>query len=378
MKEVIILGDVELGGGTLTDDFISDNALVDLINKCNNKKKEVDLVFNGDTFDFLKCPFVNENGKRSYPRHITAKVSLVKLKLMYKAHTGVFEAWKRFVDCKQHKLYFIIGNHDHDLFFKRVQDEMSNLLSVKYNNIFFDLKYNKHRIHVEHGHQYDYLNKINPQRVFLRYKKDYILNIPWVSLGIISKFMMMKEEHPFSERIKPLPRLFSHHKAVVRKVSWSSVEYFLKSVFYYPFKYYYDPTYTFPRSLFKEFYRRVKDKHWEVDQIVDKFKKKNRKKLGVNKIYVLSHIHERYLEEKEGWVIIHPDTWRDEYILHEHNKKLVPKVKSYVHIIVQGEELEWNLVNHSISRKILRFDEVKDDEHKFITMVKREEMIKIS
>ena len=375
MKQVIILGDVELGGGTLTDDFISDKALIDLIDKCNDKKKEVDLVFNGDTFDFLKCPYVNENGKISYPRHITTKISLAKLKLIYKEHKEVFEAWKRFVDCKKHKLYFIYGNHDHDLFFKLVQEEIGRILNVKHDNVFFSLKYNEHRIHAEHGHQYDYLNKINPRRAFLKYKGDHILNISWVSLGIISKFMTMKEEHPFLERVKPLPMLFSHHKMAVKKVSLRSLEYFFKSVFYYPIKYYYDPTYRFPKALFREFYRRLKNKHWEVDKIVDKFKRRNRKKLGINKIYVLSHIHERYIEEKEGWVMIHPDTWRDEYILQEHNKELVPKVKSYVHIVVKGEELEWNLVNHSVSRRILRFDDVKVDEHRFIDIVKREERI---
>ena len=95
-KEVIIIGDIEMGGGTLTDDFISDQTLSRLIYSLCNKNVPVDLVLNGDTFDFLKCPYI-ENQVASYPRHITAEISLAKLRLIYNAHTPVFEALKRFV-----------------------------------------------------------------------------------------------------------------------------------------------------------------------------------------------------------------------------------------------------------------------------------------
>ena len=70
-KEIIILGDIEMGGGTLTDDFISDNTLTKLIYSLCNKNAPVDLVLNGDTFDFLKCPYIVNNAA-SYPRHITS------------------------------------------------------------------------------------------------------------------------------------------------------------------------------------------------------------------------------------------------------------------------------------------------------------------
>ena len=51
-KEIIILGDIEMGGGTLTDDFISDKTLAKLIYSLCNKNVPVDLVLNGDIFAF--------------------------------------------------------------------------------------------------------------------------------------------------------------------------------------------------------------------------------------------------------------------------------------------------------------------------------------
>ena len=58
----------------------------------------------------------------------------------------------------------------------------------------------------------------------------------------------------------------------MKKISWRSAEYILKSLIYYPLRYFYDPTYSVPHNLIKEFYRRFKKLHWEVDEIIHVFK----------------------------------------------------------------------------------------------------------
>src|SRR3989338_11662020 len=100
IKEIIILGDIELGAGTLTDDFISDEALSGLILDLSKQEHPIDLVLNGDTLDFLKCPYI-ENDNKTYPRHITEEVSLNKLVGIYKAHKKVFDALKEFCQKKK-------------------------------------------------------------------------------------------------------------------------------------------------------------------------------------------------------------------------------------------------------------------------------------
>ncbi|MDO8511287.1 MAG: metallophosphoesterase [Nanoarchaeota archaeon] len=371
-KEIIILGDIEMGGGTLTDDFISDKALSKLIYSLCNKNIPVDLILNGDTFDFLKCPYIVNNAA-SYPRHITSEVSLAKFRLIYNAHTSVFEALKRFAQEKKNRIFFIVGNHDADLVHPEIQENIKLVLKSS-GNIIFSFYYNEHSVHTEHGHQYDFLNKVNEEHLFLNYQGQKILNIPWVSLGLISKFMSLKEQYPMLERITPRPAMFSHHKSVEKVITRHSLMYLLKSLAYYPIRYYSDPTYTFPRELIREFYRRLKNVHWDIDEIVTVFKKKRKRKLHRNKIYIFGHVHKRHLEQHGAITIIHPDTWRDEYFLDTQTRQLTSKSKRYVRIMVERDQsLRWELIDIRPSRSILHFDDVIRDEQKYVRVAAQEE-----
>ncbi|MBU0470839.1 MAG: metallophosphoesterase [Nanoarchaeota archaeon] len=364
-KEIIVLGDIEMGSGTFTDDFISDNLLSQMILELKDREHPLDLVLNGDTFDFLKCPVI-VNGTNTYPRHITEKISLLKLKQVYQAHQLVFTALKNFLEKKDKHLYFVLGNHDPDLVYKKVQRELKKILNNNTQVHFPGFKYKHNQVYVEHGQQYDFLNKVSAKHPFLTYNGEKVLNIPWVSFSLISNFMQTKEVHPFMERIFPRPKLFAHHGKMFKKITYQSLFYLLKSLAYYPFKYRYDPTYTYPKELLREFYRRLKKIHWDVDQIIDKFKRKKRK--SKHKIYVLGHVHEKYLEEKKGKVFIHPGSWRDEYDLDD-NKKLVPRTKRYVKIIIEDDDsLSYRLVSMPNERNPLDFDLVRMDEHSHIRL----------
>jgi UDP-2,3-diacylglucosamine pyrophosphatase LpxH len=376
MREIIILGDIEMGGGTLTDDFIADKSLTKLINNYARKKHPVELILNGDTFDFLKCPLI-ENNVKSYPRHITAQISLAKLNLIYDAHTGVFEALKKFVRKKSNVLNFIIGNHDHDLFFKEVQKEIKKKLASR-KNVTFKLFYKKHGIYCEHGQQYDFLNRINKKKPLINYKGKKILNIPWLSIGIISNFLTLKEEHPFLERIFPRPLLFTRHKDVIKKLSWRSVDFMFKSMIYYPIRYFGDSTYLMPRALMRELYRRFRKVHWDVDSIVAIFKRKRRRLMKKHKVHVLGHVHQNYFEEKSGWVLIHPDTWRDEYKLDSASGLLTPKIKKYVKINVEDNTINYNLIEWPMARKAFKFEEVVADEKKYVELAAKLENYKLT
>lgn len=369
-KEIIVLGDIELGGGTLTDDFISDRALAKLIRSLK-KPHQVDLVLNGDTFDFLKCPYIR-HGKATYPRHITEEISISKLHLIYEAHTPVFRALKEFVKSKHNRLYLIIGNHDEDLFYLGVQKEIKQLLGGG-KNIYFKLRYRSHRVHVEHGHQYDLLMRSNIDKLFLNYRGVSILNISWISLGVISKFLHLKEQHPFLERIKPVSALFSMYPSLAKKLSWHSFDLFVKSLFYYPFRYYSDPTYSIPRTLLRELYYRLKNVHYELDDIISYFKKTEDPRLHGNKLYVFGHIHHKYVEDNGSWAIVQPDSWKDEYTLDSRSKKLIPKKKNYVRVIVEDGQVDWQLVVQPIKRTPLDSRKVLGREMECIQIAAKEE-----
>ena len=122
MKQIIVLGDVELGAGNRTDDFIADRKLAQLIIRLSKKSHPIDLVFNGDTFDFLKCPYMLNPTK--YTRYVSAEIALKKLELVYNAHPAVFHAMKQFGSKKNKKVIFIRGNHDVEIAFTEVQDKL--------------------------------------------------------------------------------------------------------------------------------------------------------------------------------------------------------------------------------------------------------------
>jgi UDP-2,3-diacylglucosamine pyrophosphatase LpxH len=370
-KEIIVLGDVEMGAGNLTDDFISDNALSELISELHQRPHQVDLVLNGDIFDFLKCPYFKHN-QLIYTRHVTEEVSLSKLKLIYKAHQRVFNTLRKFVKNKKHKLYFIVGNHDMDLVYKKVQKEIRDLLGNK-RNIYFKMKYNAHQVYTEHGNQYDFLNRFSMRRLFLKHKGETILNPPWINFSLMGKFMDLKEEHPFAERISPKPTLLDLHKAVTKKITKKTITHFLKSVFYYPLRYFFDPTYSYPREIINEVYRKFKKSNLDVDKIVNVFKLKKWRTVRKNKILILSHDHEKYIEDKDGRVIIHPGSWRDEYELNKETRKLTPIPKRYVQILVGETGLSYQVIEFPIKRSILNLDEVIKNEIKFIKLAAKEE-----
>jgi UDP-2,3-diacylglucosamine pyrophosphatase LpxH len=375
-KEIIVLGDIEMGAGNLTDDFISDNALSDLILELHQRPHPIDLILNGDVFDFLKCPYF-KNNQLIYTRHVTEEVSLSKLKLIYKAHQRVFNSLRKYVRNKKHRLYFIVGNHDMDLVYKGVQKEIRELLGKK-RNIYFKMKYNQHNVYTEHGNQYDFLNRFSAKRLFLYHKKNQILNLPWVNFSLMSTFMNLKEEHPFAERITPKPTLLDLHKAVKKKFTKTTVKQFLKGLFYYPIRYFFDPTYSYPKELISEIYRRVKKTHFDIDKIVNVFKLKKWRIVKKNKILILSHDHEKYIEDKDGRVIIHPGSWRDEYKLNKETRELTPNPKRYVQIIVGENELNYQLIDYHIKRSILKLDDVIKDEIKFIKLAAKEEKFTLS
>lgn len=368
-KEIIVMGDIEMGAGNLTDDFISDRALSALILQLKNRAHPVDLVLNGDTFDFLKCPS-QLTPHTVYPRHITKQVSLAKLKLIYNAHTPVFQALKEFVAEPGKTVYFILGNHDPDIVYPEVQQQLQRLLANNERVIFPGRHYRQGTVHVEHGQQYDFLSAVNFDKLFLEYKGESILNLSFVTFGLISAFMNYKEQYPFMERIFPRPELLTHHRTVARKFNRHTIGYFLKSMVYYPFRFYSDPTYSFPSGLVRELYKRLRTLHWDVDNIASHVLRKRKLK---HSIIVLGHIHEKRLVRGKNRVIIHPGSWRDEYDFQSKTRELIPRTKRYVQILVQAGQSKYNLIDIPAQRRIFYFDEVVKDEIGHIKKAAQEE-----
>jgi UDP-2,3-diacylglucosamine pyrophosphatase LpxH len=368
-KEVAVFSDVELGAGNLTDDFISDVALSKTIVDLSRKKHDVDLVFNGDTMDFLKCPYMDQ-GHLTYPWHVTEEISLGKLDLVYQAHTKVFETMKSFAKCKGKNIYFVIGNHDFDLVWPKMQKKLKEIIGYA-KKVHFVFEYENGGLYVEHGNQRDLFNGFDKNNLYLSFKGEKILNFPWSSFMVIHSFISLKEVYPFTNRFVPWSTVLSFSPDISKLIVMRVTRFIFRALFYTPIKKFIDPTLSFPRKIISAFIARARSFKVEPD-IVAIFRAREDLVDG-KKLVILGHAHHELLSIEEDKTIIQMGAWRDEYLLNRKTKSLTHQKKKYVSVMVHGEELDYTLVHVPIKRRSLKFNEVLGNEMKFLRRAAKEE-----
>jgi len=330
-KISLVFSDIEIGGGTKTDDFVEEKLLTDTIKKHfkEAKKNPSDLVLNGDIFDFLKCPY---RGK--YPKHITEKVSLIKFKKILKAHPLFFKTLKLWLNnSSKSRIIFITGNHDYDTVFPKIQEMIKKAINQKEKEriIFPGFEYTDNLVHFEHGSQLDPIFKVDPSK-FIHYSKKHngqnILRIPWGYGAIYDYFIYLKESFSLLERVSPkrlvLERVLPKYKFKILKYSFL---FLLKSFFYTQFKNWDDTLYRFSPYQFFHFTQLLVRKQFEM-LIINKAKKKIIK--GPWKIISIGHNHKGSIHKLKGKIILNTGSWRDEY--HLKDETCFPQNKSYGYI----------------------------------------------
>mgnify|MGYP001194777211 FL=1 len=119
-------------------------------------------------------------------------------------------------------------------------------------------------------------------------------------------------------------------------------------------------------------FRKLKSSHWEPDDVVDIFKNHHRSKFEKNKLFVLGHNHRYNIKQKKKYALIQLDCWRDEYLINKKGR-LIPKEKYYARILVNGEELDWKVLQYPIKRTSFNFKSVAKDEIKYLHKAAKEE-----
>ncbi len=360
-KEIYVFSDVELGGGTVTDDFSSDGLLVDVLNLINKSKGEVDLIFNGDSFDFLKCPIVRKKFT-FYLEHITVNVALEKLGYIYKSHESVFNTWKEFLKEKKHRLIFIHGNHDYELLFPEIQEKMKSILESE--NIVFQENYFENGVYTEHGHQRDVYFSYDVKKLFREYQGKKELNIPALFSGFSFFFMDSKEQHPFLERIEDRRNLFAVAPAFSANMVYLLLKYYIYHLIFAIYTY-------IARGYAKNYFKII----WV--SLVNLFKRSydvNAKVLFKSvkllpksaKLVIFGHAHEKIneIQTSTNKRVLILDTWREEYSFSDNLKFLVPKTKRYVKIVVE-DPLKVTLYDLSEKGGKILFEKVLEDEFKY-------------
>jgi len=201
-----VLSDIEMGAGGPFDDFAHDGWLADLLLDRVEALPDgvgIDLVFNGDTFDFLKTRW-----EGTWPRHVDARIALGKLERIGAAHP-------RFFDAVAHILrqgapgtrdaWFIVGNHDPELVFPEVQAALRERLGEGVHFPSESLRLGD--VHIEHGQQADSMFAMDLRHPLVRYGDREILNLPWGSVALLDVAIPMQPLLYHYDRVKPRERV---------------------------------------------------------------------------------------------------------------------------------------------------------------------------
>lgn len=174
-------------------------------------QEKIELIFNGDTFDFDSVCHIPESptfkiGKveRSRGLNTQREKSVYKINKILDDHPRWVKSLRRFLD-DGNRIIFIIGNHDLELFWPDVQDQIVGRLMgtmTQKNQIrfceFFYIS-NQDTL-VEHGHQYDpYCHTEDPLHPFVLRYNQLELKIPFGNLATRYMINAMGFFNPYIE-----------------------------------------------------------------------------------------------------------------------------------------------------------------------------------
>jgi UDP-2,3-diacylglucosamine pyrophosphatase LpxH len=203
--------------------FFIDESFSKLLGKVHHQIREVnenriELILNGDIFDFdsvMAMPrsktFKVSSHEKSRGLNSEEHKSLFKITKILDDHDVWLDALRRFilndgqVKGVENKIVFIIGNHDIELHWPKVQNRIVERLNLpdhlKQNVIFCEWFYvSMNDTLVEHGNQYDpYCMCNNPINPLVEKRKKIIIRLPFGNLA--NKYMVngMGLKNPHNE-----------------------------------------------------------------------------------------------------------------------------------------------------------------------------------
>lgn len=175
----------------------------------------VELILNGDTFDFLLAqPHLGPA--------IQTDVSIAHAKWtgIAAAHEPWFGALRQFLAVPGRRLTFLIGNHDQELIFPSIRARVRSIINAAPGTVRFCLgrAYAPFPdVHIEHGCQFDAFNVLpgiwehvapptTPRELETSDTRGQAIGpalLPWGSRYYTHVFLPIKERYPYLDRMSP-------------------------------------------------------------------------------------------------------------------------------------------------------------------------------
>jgi UDP-2,3-diacylglucosamine pyrophosphatase LpxH len=231
----IIVSDLHLGGGKADpgDDHVYQKGQFSkfiLEGIPESKEGKVELFINGDFLEFAQVkPDVYTLGSSRY--WCSETESLEKLSAILSGHKNIFLALKEFQE-KDNFVTIAAGNHDVDLYWKRVQEEIRKVAGPVQFAI-GDEWYHRYsgRLMISHGHMIDPANKFKRWKNPIRKGPKGIPRLEMCpgTLFMVKFVNWLDERYPFSDNVKPIMNLarllYKEPKGGFKAVLWTLLKF---------------------------------------------------------------------------------------------------------------------------------------------------------
>jgi UDP-2,3-diacylglucosamine pyrophosphatase LpxH len=213
----LVVSDLHLGTGVAEgqlnplEDFFYDDRFAELVDHYEKKCGDgvgIELILNGDIFDLLKIQIDGE-----WPTEITAEIAERKLQLCLDGHPRFVATLRAFLAKPHHRLVYLPGNHDLDMWFSAPQELFRRYVAPgdAAERLRFittsDTYHLPEGIQIRHGHQLEHIHRVDYRRM-TRKRKDgsEVLDLPWGSLWILEVMNPAKLVKHHIDRVQPFGR----------------------------------------------------------------------------------------------------------------------------------------------------------------------------
>ncbi len=192
------------GGINSLEDFPHDHRFKEMLEFYSEgiyEETEIEIIFNGDMLNLIQVDYHGH-----YPVVLTEAVSAAKLESVLQGHKVFFDALKDFLDQPKRTLTYVIGNHDQEMLWPATRAAFEKAVgkTVTWKNIYYLID----GVHIEHGHQFEAVNRMDPTRPFLTEDlPEPILNLPWGTLFTVQFITKLKMRRPSVDKVRPFRML---------------------------------------------------------------------------------------------------------------------------------------------------------------------------
>ena len=209
-----MISDIRLGAGNgdPLDDFVDDDAFVAFTEGI--ARPDVTLIVNGDFVDFAQIEPLGVDG---LPSDLIwdESASLQKLDTAMAGHGLCFDSLRQLIGAGGH-LRIIVGNHDFDFAWPRVQRRLQEFLGGSDDNVVFVVGSDMYAgVHIEHGYQFTPENCPRDPVHFIHSwadttgSRDYLERV-WGTDFLLRYFNDIERQYPFIDHVKPMIRVVWH------------------------------------------------------------------------------------------------------------------------------------------------------------------------